>query len=250
MDRPRSLVQNAGLWVRSIQPLGCSPGGETRRAEPPLRRWERRLRSLMPIRLSVGVGLLLPVRRLLQPARHGREVRMNVVVVDHLLDGVVIVVADVMPVDYVIAGPMAAFGKVAGSWRERLPFDPDISRPLRRRGMTPWVACSSFCWMSRATAPRWSRLLTPQPKAALAIPRDAHRALGQATQEEIPVGWRDGAGRTKPRVGLREWSSRLGGGERRNLPRRKRATNRSVRERRRAGQGTQPGQRLRRQLRC
>ena len=25
MDQPRSPVQDAGLWVRSIPPLGCSP---------------------------------------------------------------------------------------------------------------------------------------------------------------------------------------------------------------------------------
>ena len=28
MDRPRSLVQDAGLWVRSIQPLWCSPAAK------------------------------------------------------------------------------------------------------------------------------------------------------------------------------------------------------------------------------
>ncbi len=25
MDRPRSPVKDAGLWLRSIQPLGCPP---------------------------------------------------------------------------------------------------------------------------------------------------------------------------------------------------------------------------------
>ncbi len=35
MDRPRSLIQDAGLWVRSIQPLWCSPGCKTGRAGPP-----------------------------------------------------------------------------------------------------------------------------------------------------------------------------------------------------------------------
>ena len=37
MDRPRSPVQDAGLWVRSIPPLGCSPVAKhEERGAPPL----------------------------------------------------------------------------------------------------------------------------------------------------------------------------------------------------------------------
>ncbi len=52
MDRPRSLVKDAGLWLRSIQPLGCPPVAKhEERGRLPLS-WERRPRSLAPIRLS------------------------------------------------------------------------------------------------------------------------------------------------------------------------------------------------------
>jgi hypothetical protein len=40
---------------------------------------------------------------------------MIVVVVDHLLDLVVVVVADALSVDYTAVGPVAAFGNVTGS---------------------------------------------------------------------------------------------------------------------------------------
>ena len=52
MDRPRSLDKDAGIWVRSIQPLGCSPVEKHNERGRLPRSWERRPRSLMPIRLS------------------------------------------------------------------------------------------------------------------------------------------------------------------------------------------------------
>ena len=52
MDRPRSLVQDAGLWLRSIQPLGCPPVAKHEERGRLPRNWERRPRSLAPIRLS------------------------------------------------------------------------------------------------------------------------------------------------------------------------------------------------------
>ena len=52
MDRPRSLVQDAGLWLRSIQPLGCPPLAKHEERGRLTHSWERRPRSLMPIRLS------------------------------------------------------------------------------------------------------------------------------------------------------------------------------------------------------
>ena len=52
MDRPRSPVKDAGRWVRSIQPLWCPPMAKhEERGRLPLS-WERRPRSLAPIRLS------------------------------------------------------------------------------------------------------------------------------------------------------------------------------------------------------
>ena len=52
MDRPRSPVQDAGLWVRSIPPLGCPPVAKHEERGRLPRSWERRPRSLAPIRLS------------------------------------------------------------------------------------------------------------------------------------------------------------------------------------------------------
>ena len=86
MDRPRSPVKDAGLWLRSIPPFGCSPVAKHEERGRLPRYWERRPRSLAPIGLSgaahraarvaaappgkaAGFGMLLPVRQLLQPAR-------------------------------------------------------------------------------------------------------------------------------------------------------------------------------------
>ena len=85
-----------------------------------------------------GFRLLLPVRRLLQPARYGRERRTTVVVIDHLLDVVVVVGPGALPVADEVVGPVAVAGNVAGKLRESLSPDPDVSRPLRRRGITPF----------------------------------------------------------------------------------------------------------------
>ena len=131
MDRPRSLVQiqDAGLWMRSIQPLGCSLVAKHEERGRLPHWWERRPRSLAPIRLSgqgqpikppgwgcaaiwaAGFGLP-PVHRLLQPARDDRELMLTVVAVNHLLDVVVVVALafDVLPV----ADPVAAAGNGAG----------------------------------------------------------------------------------------------------------------------------------------
>ena len=62
MDRPRSPVQDAGRWVRSIQPLWCPPAAKhEKRGRLP--RWERRPRSLAPIRLSGAASHSRPVCR-------------------------------------------------------------------------------------------------------------------------------------------------------------------------------------------
>ena len=123
MDRPRSPVKDAGLWVRSIQPLRCPPVAKHEERGRLPRRWERRPRSLMPIRLS-GAALRScpdcrrsvlratgrgcpPVPRLLQPGRDDRERLMIVIAVNHLLDVVVVVVvafvSDVLPVADLVA---------------------------------------------------------------------------------------------------------------------------------------------------
>ena len=128
MDRPRSLVKDADRWLRSIQPLWCPPAAK-HEERGRLPRWERRPRSLAPIRLSLaahqaapvdlaalraaGPGFL-PVHRLLQPARDDGELTMVVVfAVDYLPDVnlvvVVAVVADVLPV----TDPLAAVGSGA-----------------------------------------------------------------------------------------------------------------------------------------
>ena len=148
MDRPRSPVKDAGRWVRSIQPLWCPPTAKhEERGRLPC--WERRPRSLAPIRLSLaahqaapvepatlyaaGPGSL-PVHRLLQPALDGRFLTMIVVLaVDYLLDVnlivVVAAVADVLPVaDLVVDG-----GCGAGNLHDKLclSLDPDSWHPLR-----------------------------------------------------------------------------------------------------------------------
>ena len=61
MDRPRSLVQDAGLWLRSIQPLWCPPVAKHEERGRLPRIWERRPRSLMPIRLSGAAYPAAPV---------------------------------------------------------------------------------------------------------------------------------------------------------------------------------------------
>ena len=76
-----------------------------------------------PPRKAVGLGLLLPVRRLEQPACYARDPRMFVVVVDHLLSNVAVVVvidAGTLPV----ADPVAAVGNVVGSQHESLALAP------------------------------------------------------------------------------------------------------------------------------
>ena len=102
MDRPRSPVQDAGRWVRSIPPLGCSPLAkhEERGRLPslgetaPLFVAYSIVSSGPPSRpgcrcatlRAAGFGLLPPVHRLLQPARGGEEFTIIVVAVYHLLD--------------------------------------------------------------------------------------------------------------------------------------------------------------------
>ncbi len=57
----------------------------------------------------------------------------------HLLDGVVVVVitvvADALPVDYVVVGPVADGGNHAHDWRVGLSPSPDFRDPLRRLGV-------------------------------------------------------------------------------------------------------------------
>ena len=57
MDRPRSPVKDAGLWVRSIQPLGCPP--VAKHEEPgrlPSAVGRDAPASLTPIRLSAAAS--------------------------------------------------------------------------------------------------------------------------------------------------------------------------------------------------
>ena len=213
---------------------GVFAGGETRRAEPPLRFWERRPRSLEPIRLSgaarraapvaaaptvkaAGFGFSLPVGRFGQPARYSREVKMIVVVVDHLLDdvvalgvvalGVVVAVdADALPVQYALVGPVAAIGNVAENRRESLSPAPTLPTPLRRRGMTPPVApvCSRQMRVNRlgwlADSANDSHAMSGSIDFAAGAShhtRDSPRPRkGDATAN---AAWRDGAGRSWPR---------------------------------------------------
>ena len=133
MDRPRSPVKNAGLWLRSIQPLRCSSAAkhEERGSLPAVGRddparwrlfdchWRPIKPPRLPPRRAWGGGLgLLPVHRLLQPARGHRELRMLVVVADHLLDVVVVVAvaAEVVPV----AAPFVHCGHGDGDWHNNL----------------------------------------------------------------------------------------------------------------------------------
>ena len=61
MDRPRSPVKDAGLWLRSIQPLGCPPVAKHEERGRLPRSWERRPRSLAPIRLLRAAYAAAPV---------------------------------------------------------------------------------------------------------------------------------------------------------------------------------------------
>ena len=149
MDRPRSLVQvqDAGLWVRSIQPLGCPPVAKHEergrlstvgRDDPA--RWRLFDCQVRGSPLSrpgcrraafwAASPGLSPVHRLVQPARDDREPTMFVVAVNHLLDVVVVaaVVADVVPV----ADSNAGGGD--GDWHEVPSISPDYCHPLRHPG--------------------------------------------------------------------------------------------------------------------
>ena len=173
MDHPRSPVQDAGLRCGPFRRLGVrrvARHGERGRLP---RRWGRRPRSWMPIRLSVAAhgaarvtagspvaptGPWLPGT---QDVRCCRESLLNVVVP---------VVSEAFPV----ADPVAAVGNRAGDWRDSLMLDPGPADRRNRHRLTP----------SRAgrTAPRvgFSRLSQPQ--------RKAHCAQGQVRQREMAVG--------------------------------------------------------------
>ena len=168
MDRPRSPVQDAGLWVRSIQPLwSWSPCWETRRAGPPPRTWERRPRSLTPIRLSVPAHAATLVSAARSAARRNlgliagspieppfggrRELRMFVVAMFHLLDVVMVeviaVVADLLAVvDVVAAGDEGG----AGHW-PRAPSDPPGAPSFHR--LSASARASLLCWTHYAHGP-------------------------------------------------------------------------------------------------
>ena len=148
MDRPRSPVQDAGRWVRSIQPLGCLPVDkhEERGRLPAVGRdspargclFDCQRRLTQPPGFSPrpawegGPWDLSPVHRLLQPARGRRELRMFVVTVFHLLDVVVVVsvVADVPPVADVVAA-----GEVGGAshWPATLSDPPRVPPSTSQR---------------------------------------------------------------------------------------------------------------------
>ena len=166
MDRPRSPVQDAGRWVRSIQPLWCPPVAKhEERGRPPAvgrddpARWrlfDCQWRLIeppqLPPRRPLGAGPRLPpVHRLLQPARHGTELRVVFVAMYHLLDVVVVVViaavAEVLPV----ADPVPAGGYGAGYWHDSLSFEPDSRHPLLHPGDDAHRFTPS---RARRTAPR------------------------------------------------------------------------------------------------
>ena len=142
MDRPRSPVQDAGRWVRSIPPLWCllvdkheewgRLPADGRDGPARWRLFDCQWRLTQPPGYSPrrasgrGLGLLLPVHRLLQPARYGWELRMFVVAVFHLLNVVVVVVADVPPVAGVVA---AGDESNASHWPATLS-DPPGSPPF------------------------------------------------------------------------------------------------------------------------
>ena len=152
MDRPRSPVKDAGLWVRSIPRLRCVRRWRNTKSRAAFPRWERRPRSLAPIRLSLaahqaapvnpaalraaGPGLL-PVHRLQPPAHDvGELIMIFVLAVDYLLDVdlvvVVAVVADVLP----FGNWVADVGDGANDWRDNLcrSLAPDSCHPLRHSG--------------------------------------------------------------------------------------------------------------------
>ena len=145
MDRPRSQVQDAGIWVRSIQPLGCPPVAKhEKRGRLPFvgrddpARWRLFDCQRQPHRAAwvnatppgraAGFGLS-PVHGLLKPARDDQVLVMFAVAVNHLLDVVVVaaVVADVVPVADPIAGG-------DGDWQDVPSISPDSCHPLIHHG--------------------------------------------------------------------------------------------------------------------
>ena len=157
MDRPRSPVQDAGRWVRSIRRCGrdrqwrntksgaASPHlGETAplvvasysvvSGGPPSRPCCRRAALL-----ATRFGLLPPVHRLFQPVRYGRQLAIMIVAEDHLLDVVMVMVvgvdADVMPVADGFAVPAADVGNGSGNWDKSLSPYPVSRHPLRHRDL-------------------------------------------------------------------------------------------------------------------
>ena len=96
---------------------------------------------------------------------------MTVVAVDHLLDVVVVVDADALPIAYGVVGPVAAAGNVAGNWRESLPPDPDSCGPLRHPGDGAVARPYPLLPDAPGNGPAMVRLPTRQPKPALDISR-------------------------------------------------------------------------------
>ena len=209
MDRPRSPVQDAGRWVRSIRRCGCarrwrntksgaaSPQmGETAPlvgAYSIVRGGPRSRPVAATPRLgAAGFVLSLPVQRLLQPARYGRELTMVVVAVDHLLDVLVLVVVAAVADVLLVAGPVADASYNAGTW-------PGSCHSWRHIGDGA-VACPGHPardamrprWCSAGQASPWGRHTAPRAGVA------TQGAGARHTTARAGFGgnWRVGIGRT------------------------------------------------------
>ena len=204
MDRPRSLVQvqDAGLWVRSIQPLGCPPVANTKSgaASPENGRDGPARWRLFDCQVSggprsrpgcgraalwaAGFGLP-PVHRLLQPVRDYRELVMFAVAVNHLLDMVVVVVVALVFGVLPVADPVAAAGNSAGNWRGRLSLGPDYCRSPRHPGDGAAVSLSQPEPVAHVATEVQVAVL--KPVTAVAVPRQKDQALSHATRWRTPV---------------------------------------------------------------
>ena len=189
--------------MRSIPPLWCSPGGETRKAGPlsglgettPLlgtysvvRGGPRSRPGCSRAALwATGLELLPPVHRLRQPFRGGRELRMFVVVVDHLLEVVVVVILD----ELTVADVVADGGDVADSQRESLPPNPDLSRTGLTQGNDAESRPYLFPPYASFNRPGW---LPGSASNNHAIVKDLDCATGAGSPHTAPDALRPGSG--------------------------------------------------------
>ena len=162
MDRTRSPVEDAGRWVRSIPPLGCAPGGETRRAglpPPPL----GETTPLVDAYSIVSGG---------PPCRpRGRRALGCYRRLAGCSNGPVITGNPGCSLLKLITSLMWLWSWLSTTGMTPLPF----SHPPTRR----------------TTAPRWSRSLDTSLTPAHAIRNRTHQFPGRAAQRDMPDGgWR------------------------------------------------------------